>query len=158
MSKTIIKAYSDAAGVSVSTDKDPANLSDSEATMLGQKQYIVGTDLSLTNVFNSFSATRGVCIPYKMQDGTWRLRFNITGTQLAGNFFNFSFDGVTFKTGVDQGIEVSCPDLGANQAVGDYKATGGSGAIAGNTNGGSNMTNLRIFGDVELDSKPTWAS
>ena len=135
-----------------------ANLDDATATRLGLKQYLHGTTYNGSNAptvaVTNLSTCRGVFTPYQMQDGAWRLRFNI-GLRLSVSAASITatVNGVSFNT--------SYPDY---QAV---SAMGGSGnsltygnATATNTlsAGTASASTQWVFsGDVELASKPTWA-
>lgn len=122
------------------------NMGDALAAQLGYKQY---TGQTVTGN-NSWSQDRAVLIPYQTQDGTWRLKFNVKGTSSSATTVTLTFPGLTFYNGVDQSTSV-------------YPASG-SGRAKVNSNASTSLlvcesanTIWQTSGDVELDSKPTWA-
>ena len=86
---------------------DPTALSDADATKLGLKQYIGAksgqdVDISVSADDADFGVDRAVFIPYQMNDGTWRLRFQIDGgwSPVAApslNSFTLTISGTVFK-------------------------------------------------------------
>jgi hypothetical protein len=143
---------------------------DAIATRLGQKQYLwnVAYNGSITPSIsgtNSWSTVRGILVPYQMQDGTWRLKFNIvgnvSGVTAAGSAITgvsiITITGITFAS-QDQ----SCCAHGGNSIyAGVARANGGGGTISitvvnpSASSGG--ITQFSCSGDVELASKPTFA-
>lgn len=123
---------------------------------VGLKQYVANSsegsgDFNITDT--NWVTTRGVAIPYQTTDGAWRMKFNIEGTFSSTSSPSADISGVTFKTGVRQ----------AYSASGGTVVDWGYGFILGGTNTiSSNMgvaqTSGFFSGDVELDSKPTWAN
>jgi len=111
--------------------------------------------LSLTGATLS-SVPRGVFIPYQTLDGAWRLRFNVVVilTVADGSYF-VHFSGVVFKDIALFAQGVVC-DPPFYSAVGIGYATPGEDYIQLSLATGSS-SEVRISGDVELDSKPTWA-
>ena len=128
---------------------DPTKMSDSYATKLGLKQYTSGFTVTGTN----WTTDRAALTPYQMQDGTWRLRLNIRGTiSVTASTLTITISGTVFhaETGHQQSV------VAYNGTAHHYgltvEDTGNiSGVNAGN--GGAWI----YSGDVELDSKPTWA-
>lgn len=132
----------------------PSLMSDALATELGYKQYTSGFTVSATG----WTTLRAVMIPYKMQGGEWRLKFNFVGNVAPSTTtVTVSISGITFKSGAanqDQGVAFA----GANAASGiEYqRALGGTNQISlHETSAGGNWP---VSGDVELDSKPSWAT
>jgi len=149
-----------AAIVSTKLDLDPTNMSNAAATTLGRKQYLwdVAYNGSITPSLSgtNFTATRGVFIPYKMQDGTWHLRANIKGSlSAAATSSSVALNGVVFKNASRQAI------LAYSQTGGAGKAMTTAYAIPNDNNmywaSGANMDDPIYSFDVELESKPTWA-
>ncbi len=160
----------------ISTDWQPKSataMDNSEATRLGFFQYLAdvsggGNDIAYNGgvkaTISKSSGTgslssirRAVFIPYQMQDGTWRCRFNLdslwdsqvrTGVTIAIN-------GITFKntTGSLMPMAVVIDGtIGAHQGFVNPNAntiTFGNGSTA--------TTEYTASGDVELESRPTWA-
>lgn len=141
-----------------------STLDDATATQLGLKQYYHGTTYNGGNAPTTtsgqagFSVVRALFIPSQMQDGSWRVKFNIVA-----NFTSASISGITlsvanlvFKNTTNFFQPIS--GFFANGTVryaayinpntGDISLT----AISAET------TNRVYFsGDVELNAKPTWA-
>jgi hypothetical protein len=134
----------------------PTTLDDATATRLGLKQYIGGVNVTVTSS-NAVTASRYVFIPYQMQDGSWRCKFQISVQFTTNQTSNtFTVTGLTFKNVVNafyqSGSTANASAPAAIQCICD-----------------NNANTIRIFsasaanhwgasGDAELESKPTWAS
>lgn len=139
------------------------SMSDSLATTLGLKQYIHGTTYNGGNAptVSGTGATilRGVFIPYKTQDGTWRLRFNLGLTLSSSTRTTYSFNiaGITTKNLTDyhQAVSVCSPPGAATNAY--------QGWLLQNSNqvdiyhASFTTAGYLVSGDIELNAKPTWA-
>jgi hypothetical protein len=141
-----------------------ANLDDATATRLGLKQYLHGTTYNggnaptITCSQAGFAVVRGVFIPYQTQDGAWRLKFNMVGTFTSATLTGIIFvvAGITIKntTNFFQGISAT-PYSGlaaiyqqyVNPNTANFNCSFASSSQAG----------CIFSGDIELDSKPTWA-
>lgn len=149
-------------GVMQSADPDstlPTAMSDSTATRMGRKTYLHGTTYAGGNaptvaytVNSGLVVERALFIPYQMQDGEWRLKFQIEVSGNNATNHTMSVDGVLFKnvSGYDQAVTARAPSTTTNAYAND------------NTNQiifsySSATTVAGVFGDVELESKPTWA-
>ena len=142
-----------------------ASLSDVQATILGLKQYLHGTTYNGGNAPTvtcsqsaGYTTTRGVFIPYQMQDGTWRLKFNAVGVFTAATLTNFSVtvNGIAtknisgnYQSVTGWGLAAASP---ANQA---YIASNGNTFVI--IFASQSQNGFIISGDIELNSKPTWA-
>jgi hypothetical protein len=95
-----------------------------------------------------------------MQDGTWRVKFNIqgswsvaqAGSTIIINGVNFAITGnirQALAANTGGGVPVNM------YAYADYVANPTTNTIFGNWV--SNISTLTLSGDVELASKPTWA-
>lgn len=144
---------------------DVTTLSDADATQLGLKQYLHGTTYNGgnaptvsagTGITNIGTVTRAVFVPYKVQDGTWRLRFTIR------------IDGATSASRVDHQIAIngilSKNTSGYIQAVTGWTTDVDFALVVFNTNTvridsktSTTPTVYSLAGDIELESKPTWA-
>jgi hypothetical protein len=136
------------------------SMDDTLATALGYKTYSHGTTYNggiaptitagcsagtLSSVSNSYF------VPYKMQNGTWRMKFNITlvMSTTARTYCDFSVNGIS--------------GMAYQSIVGDGGVTGvayHSYAVAGAFsvgNASTSTTDYTLSGDVFLASKPTWA-
>lgn len=139
----------------------PAATSTARGIVYAQKQYVVGTTYTngtpnVTCGQAGWAVLRGALIPYQTYDGAWRLRFGINGTFTSASITAASatISGTTFKTGYTQG----CAGFfgGATTAPRIY-IPGGAGTINFDTPSALSVSGLSMSGDVELDSKPTWA-
>jgi hypothetical protein len=158
------------AGVQLATSStpgligDPVNMSDSIATMLGQKEYNHGTTYNggdaPTITYNAgggslTSVELGTFIPYKTQAGVWRLRFSIkiTVSSTARTSLRIAVNGITFPNAYSQVVHGTM----FNAATHYYAYA------INNTNqielahASSTSTAYAYSGDVVLASKPTWA-
>ncbi len=112
-------------------------------------------DLTVTGT--NWTTTRAVGVVYKCASGQYRLRFNIRGTVSSASrtTYQIILDGVTFKniTNFIQPI-IAYPDaLVSLQSYCNY----GNGNITIN-HSSATTTNYMFSGDVELESKPSWAT
>lgn len=147
----------------------PANntsLDDVTATRLGLKQYLHGTNYNGgnsptisagTNITSIGNIRRGVFIPYQCQDGAWRLKLNIVidgSTASNAAVHEMAINGVTFKnaTNLFQGLSGGMDTAWAYIAVKPFTDDIQIGHTSPVT-----PTAYYISGDVELDTKPTWA-
>ena len=149
----------------VSTATMPTSMTDAEATRLGLKTYSHGTTYtgspnSPTITLSSGGGTLGAVqegdfIPYQMQDGHWRLKFNVAVTlsSTARTSVGLSVAGVVFfATGSAQHafsawVPATTTDRSATQNTGNLDVTLTSATI----------DRASFSGDLRLASKPTWA-
>jgi hypothetical protein len=140
------------------------SMSDALATQLGLKSYYNGVtynngvSLSVSaNSGNAVSTINGAWfIPYMVQDGTWRVRFQIqfslTASNAAGTY-GYSIASLSFKTGLYQAISAAFLAGAGNYsqvvAVPNTDDILITTSIAGDS--------FSFGGDVALNSKPTWA-
>lgn len=149
---------------------DPANMTDANATMLGLKSYAHGTSYNggnsptITYVSGGGSITSvddSAFIPYKLQNGSWRLKFSMTLIVSAATRTDFvvSVAGVTAKNtpsagGLRHPIFGTGDNSGANYERSGWTENSGNLGISH----ASAATSSYIFGgDIPLESKPTWA-
>ena len=128
------------------------------ATELGYKQYDIASHVSGSNV----SGVSAKAVPYKMIDGTWRMKFNIfynLGTYNI-NERTISISGVTFAS-FDQAVVVTHHDNTGWLPSGPIGVFADASTSILNFRGQVSAWNWigseRVSGDVELASKPTWA-
>ena len=129
-----------------------------------RKQYIAGTTYTngtptVTSSISTYSVIRATFVPYQTTDGSWRLSFNIAGsTSVATRVtYTLTLSGITFKTG--SGVQAVSSVIGVNSAA---AITGGAYTSAGTQtlffeHASASTSSYYVSGDVELDSKPTWA-
>lgn len=151
--------------------EDPTQMSDILATKLGYKHYEHGGSYNggnaptITISTGAASVSASKFIPYQMQDGSWRMRFNfsvrsgtvstVQGTiSIAGVVF--SNESSTFRQSVTVYIYNSSSSLDSQANVNYYMCDPGTGNIFVQRNG-SNWNHCDVSGDVALESKPTWA-
>lgn len=144
----------------------PQMLSNAESTRLGQKAYFHGTTynggnaptITLSSGGGTLSSViRGEFIPYQMQDGTWRLRFNagVSLSSTARTGATIAVAGVTFKNTSNFFQTISGMSLQSAVTTRAYvnpNADTISVEMASHTNTGAFYS-----GDVELESKPNWS-
>ena len=143
---------------------DVTALSNDSATQLGLKQYLHGTNYNggnaptVSSALGGFAVTRAVFVPYKSQGGEWRLRFNIasTCTSAARTLAQLSINGVLFKN--IAGFIQPC----SQTSNGGYASLLGGECIPNTStvqvaHASDTISRYTFSGDVELDSKPTWA-
>jgi len=129
------------------------------ATRLGLKQYLHGTTYNggiaptVTCSQAGFAVTRAVFIPYQLQDGIWRLRFNLlcSFTSATITSLTVSINGIT-TISIQQVILSNFNNSTTN--YGYFVASGNTITFVGS---GLAETGIKSFGDIELSSKPTWA-
>lgn len=141
-----------------------SDLSDAAATRMGMKQYLHGTTynggiaptVTLSSGGGSISAvTRALFIPKQLQDGTWHLWMSaeIELTSTARTAIVFAINGITSKN-VANWTQI---------VTGNYGSVSGLAYAMANTNTVeidivvTSSTHSYFAGDIELDSKPTWA-
>jgi hypothetical protein len=135
------------------------NLDDATATRLGLKQYLHGTAYNggiaptVTCPQAGFAITRATFIPYQMQDGVWRVKFNIIATFSTATITSlvFTINGITFAS-IQQAVLSNFFNSLTNYAYTNVSASTINIVTASSSDNG-----VKLFGDVELASKPTWA-
>ena len=123
-------------------------LSNQYASSATQTQY------SLSVSGTNWTTVRAVGIPYVTTDGTWRLRFNIVGSTTTQTSNTLTVSGVTFKSATDFNQSVNVTSLSG------FAGWGWTGINASTISifCSSNSTSWSLSGDVELNSKPSWAN
>jgi hypothetical protein len=127
------------------------------------KQYVAGTAYTngtpnVTSGQAGFSVGRMSLIPYQTSDGSWHLRFMGAGsfTTATISSLTITVSGVTFKTGTNFYQEISASWDNSSAAPIAY-TNQGAGTLAMGQSSSISVNGWHISGDVELDSKPTWA-
>jgi hypothetical protein len=118
------------------------------------------TSLTVTSTVAGWATARAVGVYYQDQDGNHRLKFNIAGTVTSGTYTGgtWTVTGVTFKSVADYYQAISCFASAASitsQPIA-YANTGASTIVVAHASAAS-TTRYCLSGDVELDSKPSWA-
>jgi hypothetical protein len=141
-----------------------ANLDDATATRLGLKQYLHGTTYNggnaptVTSAQAGFSVIRALFVPYQVQDGTWRLRFNIMSTFTSASIatVSVSINGITTKNVANAGPALHGL-MGSSTAYFKFYMPANSSSITAETTSATTCNGIYCGGDIELESKPTWA-
>jgi hypothetical protein len=137
------------------------NLDNASATRLGLKAYAHGgsyvSGLAPTIALSSgggtlSSVTGSSFIPYQMQDGNWRMRFNfrVVVSSTARTIADFTVVGITYKNAGDLSLS-------------SYTGVISNAFAVANSNtlevfhSSTSTTFYAVSGDVDLASKPTWA-
>lgn len=132
---------------------------------LDQRQYVVGTAYTngtptITCGQAGFAVTRGVLVPYQTSDGAWRMRLNVTAsfTSASNGGLTLTFLGVTFKSVANFYQTVAASEIGnANAIHVQSYANPGLSTLSTSLQTAVTYSGVMLSGDVELDSKPTWA-
>jgi hypothetical protein len=136
----------------------PTAYSDADATRMGLKQY-VGDGSTSYNGGNTITLSgsgvvvrRAVFVPYQVQDGSWRLKFNFYVACTSTTNLTANVSGILAKN-VSNYLQALSGFPGGNY---------GRAYISPNTNtitmtSDLATTSMGASGDIELESKPTWA-
>ncbi len=114
--------------------------------------------LTVTSTLPGWSTIRAVGVYYQDQDGNHRLKFTFTGSCTSGarTSGTWAITGVTWKNVANFLQCVSGFSNGGGAAVGAYTTPPNGNSI--NLEHLSSTTTLYcISGDVELESRPSWA-
>jgi len=115
-----------------------------QKNMLPIEQYI------LTVAGAGWTTTRAVGVPYQTLDGTWRLKFNVSGSHtIAGSGVKCSIAGILFN--FTQSVSVYANTGTVQLAAFTSTSTSGGLYLA---NGAGVFASLYFSGDVELGGKP----
>jgi hypothetical protein len=118
------------------------------------------TALTVTSSAAGWSTIRAVGIYYQDQDGNHRLKFNLAGSFTSKTFTSDSvtISGVTFKNVASFFQPVSAMTTGSTPgSVQQAYANPNSSNINLLTSSGTSISGMQFSGDVELESKPSWA-
>jgi hypothetical protein len=139
------------------------SMTDILATQLGHKTYYHGTTYNggtaptVTCSIGGLTVYRGAFIPYLMQDGTWRLKFNIaiavtSGTRTSADI---SVNGITSKN-ISNFIQAVSLSISTNAGIAGAQILPNTDAFVC-SHASATLSGYRISGDIELESRPTWA-
>lgn len=137
----------------------PTGMDDATATRLGLKTYLHGGSYvsglapTVTGVFTATTTSRGAFVPYQMQDGAWRMKFNIKGTAASVAFNNFTIVGI-LSVAVDQVVTMYQDDSGTTYTT-QASIAASTNVVGWRVNTATNS--IMLSGDIELAAKPTWA-
>lgn len=157
-------AYND--GTNAGTLPIVTAMSDALATQLGLKQYYAGTSYNggnsptVTNNGSSPATTRAIFVPYQVQDGTWRLKFNISMTYTSATVTQrvITINGILFKNVANayQPVSGMLVAGGIGNMVQCY-ADPNTANVAVTYTSSTTATQVAVSGDCELNAKPNWA-
>ena len=145
---------------------DPMVLSDAQATRMGLKQYLHGstynggnapTVSAAINISSIGTVRRAWFIPYQRQDGGWNLKFSITCngmTTSSAVTHAIAIAGITTKAAV---LSYQAVAGGSDGLISYFLMVQNSNTVEWAGTGASTTTAIYVSGDVELESKPTWA-
>lgn len=135
-------------------DLNSVFMDDVTATRLGLKIY---TNALSGN--NSWSDNDVNLIPYQMQDGSWRLRFSVTGNTSSTLSVVVTFPaGTTFKDVPSGHQHAAYASRNSSLTINHVTALAveaGSDIELGAATAG---TKWQFAGDLPLESKPSWAA
>jgi len=158
-------AYAD--GTNGGTLPAVSSMGDVLATQLGYKVYQHGTsynsgvapNITMTGGGGTLSSVvRSAFVPYMVQDGTWRLSisFVVTVSSTARTAATFAINAVTFKNTSSWNQPLWAQNY--DGSVGTLYAFAATNTSNVQVNHASATTTAYGFtGDVELNSKPSWA-
>jgi hypothetical protein len=140
----------------------PTAYSNSDATRMGLKSYLHGTSYNgglaptATCPQAGFTVLRAMFVPYQMQDGGWRLKFNLQGdfTSASVQTITVSVNGILTSSAYTQSISAI---YGGNSTGLKSYALINSNQLQTTTTASITANGVCLSGDIELASKPTWA-
>lgn len=143
---------------------NPTALDDVSATRFGLKQYVHGFSggykdglaPTVSYIAGGGTATinRCVFVPYQMSDGIWRIKFNIDVSLSAATrtAVTVQINGITAATATQAVVGFLTGSVVPPRSVLGSASNQISCDFASNI-----VDSIRLSGDVELASKPTWA-
>ncbi len=134
------------------------NFSYSEYTYSSAGSYL-GAGAPTLSGTSIGSTIYGFFVPYQSFDGVWRLTFNFlvgrSGSAIGSQVI--AVNGVTFDVDGSQNVTFGASNLVSDGDVGYAFTSSASSNITLNFTTGNNPTAYFVSGDVQLNSKPTWA-
>jgi hypothetical protein len=135
----------------------PEATSTTPGAVVGLKQYVGGVDFSIVGEGSNplpagWNLRRAIAIPYQTLDGAWRMQFNLSASITSSTAAKFSITGITTKN--DSNYFQVLATLGTGVGGYAYMDPNNSKITWASE---TPYSNLVVNGDIELDSKPTWA-
>ena len=144
---------------------------DVNITAMAETEYVITpikTPRTYTETAGDFTITAAswttvrAAAVYYMSGDQHRLKFNIAGTRATGasiGSYALTMSGVTFKnvTNFYQPVSISASNMSSDADIGHALVSPNTGTVTGSFSS-NNILAFRVSGDVELESKPTWAS
>lgn len=144
----------------------PTEMTKEEATKLGKYTYLGdGTTYKdgIAATITGGTLIASQLIPYQMQNGSWRLKFNISTSTISANwnttsdgyYINIYINGILFKniSTFYQAFTVNQHHLASGETHGYVNPNDNKLNIVGTIN----TEIIDLSGDVTLESKPDWA-
>ena len=133
----------------------PTSMTDAEATRLGLKSYSHGTTYNAgiaptVTGGSGFSHIGSSFVPYQMQSGSWRLRFNVSFSQTSSTTADIFIAGILALR--DSAISVT---HNAAETFVFGRSIAASNQLV--VRSGSSTSTYSCSGDIDLSAKPTWA-
>lgn len=129
-------------------------------TKLSNQYSEANGDFTVTGT--NWTTDKAVILPYQSGDGTWRAKININGSLSSTTTANFTgtISGITFAAGYTDGQSLSLvlKDGGATYRTSRSAIVTSSASTFVALADGSAFDGITLSGDIELDSKPTWAN
>lgn len=147
--------------VQATTFSLPTQMTNEQATAMGFKTYLHGTTynggnaptITLSSGGGTLTSAVGRFIPYQVQDGSWRLKFNINA-ELSSTSRTSAVLAIAGITTTSTAYAVS----GINFAlVSQYAYAPASNNVVNCTHSSTTTQFYEFSGDIPLASKPTWA-
>lgn len=127
------------------------------------KQYVWGVTypngtMTISSGNAGWAVQRAVFLPYQTSDGAWRMQFSLsaTFTSTSTSAVTWTVTGITYKSSTNFYQAGSGIWFGSAQGAQSYATSGGN-TWTVTSSSAATVTGLACAGDVELDSKPTWA-
>lgn len=158
----VLTAETDIDNIEVLTSvlQNPETMDDILATKLGFKTYTHGIAYNGGNTPNitcpqaGFAVVSSSLVPYQMQNGSWRLTFNVDASFTAATIASII---ITMPASFSSGVQSGCGILYTNTLNSTLRGIyiqGTSVVLYANSTGTS--AGLAVSGDVALASKPAW--
>jgi hypothetical protein len=123
---------------------------------VANKQYVEGVDAGFNVTGTDWTTNRAVAIPYQTSDGAWRMKFNIVGIlSPITDSLSLTLSGIT---SINEPLAKQSVTLGTTTtAAVVHKNFIDTNSNVFNLQFDRDATRWLVSGDIELDSKPTWA-
>lgn len=113
-------------------------------------------EYDLTISATNFTPARAVAIAYADSAGKWRMTFNLQGGVTGSpTTVIIAVTGVVFKNAFYQACAITASDSGTYRAWDAYASSNSANIVCTTVSGAADF--IVVSGDVELESKPTWA-
>ena len=149
------------------SNSSPTSLDNATATRMGLKSYSHGTTynggnaptISAGNAQSGLVVNTSAFIPYQMQDGSWRLKFNFNISYTSTIYSATLVAGIGVNSSHPQAISIAPGDgntLATFEQIPTAVYLSTTSTYFGNRFSVA-MTKFAFSGDIALTAKPTWA-